>query len=116
MANKPSESSSTIVTKGHGVRVSRLMLPDSIPDFLGATNIDERHVQGVVPTDKIRDLISVFGLPKPEHMSIPFQKIRQSRGEQFELRIEDVGTHIVDGAPVVGHQWQYRQTLPERTA
>src|SRR3569833_2195954 len=116
MATKDNRAENAARSAAQPIRRSRLAMPYELPAFAGVQHADERHAQGVVKTEDIPGLLGTVGISGQEHLSIPFQRILKSRGDQFELRIENAAGHVVDGTPIVGHQCKYRQTLPERTA
>jgi hypothetical protein len=96
------------------VRVFKFEPPKELSPNFGATHASEAEIQGVVSTDRIRELIDAFGLVDRKEFGIPFHYMRKAHGEIWSMRIESLGGHIVNGVPVMGHQWIYRQELPER--
>jgi hypothetical protein len=96
------------------VRVFRFEAPKELSAQFGAAFVSEGEIQGVVGTEHIRALLDAFGLVDRKDFGLPFQYMRKAHGEIWSMRIEPLGGHIVNGVPVMGHQWIYRQELPER--
>jgi hypothetical protein len=72
------------------VRVFKFEAPKELPAHFGAAHASESEI------------------------GLPFHYMRKAHGEIWSMRIEPLGAHIVNGVPVMGHQWIYRQELPER--
>jgi hypothetical protein len=98
----------------HAARVFKFGAPKELPAQFGATFVSDQEIQGVIPTERLRALIDAFGLADKRDISIPFHHMRKAHGEIWSMRIESLAGHNVDGVPVMGHQWIYRQELPER--
>lgn len=98
------------------IKTSVMKCPEELPAKFNPLAAEEFHVQGVVATADIRALLDTFGLSERKHFAIPFQEIDKRGMEIWSLRIEDVASHVVDGVPMVGHQWQYRRERPELTS
>lgn len=94
----------------------RFAAPDEFKADFGVQTQSDNHVQGVVATEHVRDLLDAFGLQERTEVQFPFQYLKHRNGEIWRIRIEDAAAHTVQGKPVIGHQWVYMQDKPERVA
>lgn len=94
-------------------RIPKFEAPNELAPQLGAQSITEFHIQGVVTTDNVRDLLDAFGLQNRTEVTFPFQHIVRKHGEIWRMRIEAPAGHTVDGKPVMGHQWTFMRDYPE---
>lgn len=97
-------------------RAKRFTRPDEFKAEFGIQTDTEHHVQGVVATENVRDLLDSFGLHERTEVQFPFQHLKRQHGEIWRMRIENAAAHTVEGKPVIGHQWVYMQDQPERVA
>jgi hypothetical protein len=87
--------------------------PENIPEHFGVETQAEDHIQGIVATKDIRELLSAFGVPERNGMTFPFQHMKKAHGEIWSIRIEAEGTHTIDGEVAKGHRWVYMRQFPE---
>ena len=109
MGNRLNDEGSTQTKGVVKVRDPRWELPAAMPASCGVLVVNDKQVQGVVETKSIPDLLKAFGFPPSEPVGIPFHRMRKEGGEQKEFRIETSASHVVENAPVIGHQWLYRE-------
>lgn len=96
------------------VKVLKFEPPKELAAQFAPTFVSESEIQGVVGTEHIRKLLDDFGLADRKEIGLPFQYMRKAHGEIWSMRIEPLGGHVVNGVPMMGHQWIYRQEQPER--
>lgn len=97
-------------------RPKKFAAPDEFKAEFGVQSEADNHVQGVVATEHVRDLLDAFGLHERTEVQFPFQYLKHRNGEIWRIRIENAAAHTVKGKPVIGHQWVYMQDKPERVA
>jgi hypothetical protein len=95
-------------------KLRRFAAPESLAAEFGVTTQTEDHIQGVVPTEKVRELLDAFGLHERTEVQFPFCHMKRQHGEIWRMRIEPASAHTVEGKTVLGHQWVYMQDQPER--
>lgn len=105
---------STAVRRAPSTKVKRFTAPDELKAEFGVLSQTEDHIQGVVTTENVRDLLDSFGLHERTEIQFPFQHLKRQHGEIWRMRIENAAVHTVEGKPVIGHQWIYMQDQPER--
>ena len=98
------------------VKARRFTAPDELKAEFGVQSYADHHIQGVVSTEHVRDLLDTFGLHERSEVQFPFQHLKRKNGEIWRLRIEGAAAHTIEGKPVIGHQWVYMQDQPERVS
>lgn len=91
----------------------RFVAPDELKPAFGVQSYAENHIQGVVATENVRDLLDTFGLQERSQVVFPFQHMKKQHGEIWGMRIEPAAGHTVDRNPVIGHQWVFMRHHPE---
>ena len=107
---------STPARRAQITRARRFTAPDELKPEFGVQTYAEHHIQGVVATEHVRDLLDTFGLHDRSEVQFPFQHLKRKNGEIWRLRIENAAAHTIEGKPVIGHQWVYIQDQPERVS
>jgi hypothetical protein len=96
------------------VKAKRFTAPEEYKAEFGVQSQTEDHVQGIVSTENVRDLLDSFGLQERSEIVFPFQHLKKQHGEIWRMRIEPAAVHTVEGKQVMGHSWVYMQDQPER--
>lgn len=114
MAGKQQQDSPVTRIAHTTVKITKFEAPKELPPEFGVQFAEETHIQGVVGTENVRGLLDAFGLTDRKDISFPFQHLKKGGGETWSMRIEPAAAQTLDGAPVMGHQWIFHQSSPER--
>jgi hypothetical protein len=95
-------------------KLTKFQAPAELSPHFGALVAREDFIQGIVPTQYVRELLDAFGLSDRHEIVFPFQHLKRAQGEIWSMRIEPAQGHTIEGCPVIGHQWIYHQAYPER--
>jgi len=114
MSTEKHESKHTPPSAPPPVKVRKFGPPDELAAKFGVETQSDDRIQGIVPTDHIRELLDSFGLHDRTEIVFPFQHMKRQHGEIWRMRIETAKHHSLEGKPVYGHQWIYEQQWPER--
>lgn len=113
MAEKAIHEKSTQGQRAPAARPRRFTAPDELKAEFGVQSQTENHIQGVVATENVRDLLDSFGLQDKSEIVFPFQHMKKANGEVWGIRIEPPAVQTLDRQIVTGHQWVYMKHHPE---
>lgn len=115
MATKTVEKVPDAVRTVAPVKRMRFEAPEELAAKFGVQAQTPEHIQGVVATDDVRELLDGFGLHRRADVVFPFQHIATRHGETWSMRVEAAAPIQIDGKHVIGHQWVYMRQKPELT-
>ena len=113
MAEKATTERSAPEKRPPAARPRRFTAPDELKAEFGVQSQTENHIQGVVTTENVRDLLDSFGLQDKSEIVFPFQHMKKANGEVWGIRIEPPAVQTLDRNIVLGHQWVYMKHHPE---
>lgn len=113
MAEKVTPRDSAAAARPPARKVHKFVAPDELKAEFGVQSQTENHIQGVVATENVRDLLDSFGLQDKSEIVFPFQHMKKANGEVWGIRIEPPAVQTLDRQIVTGHQWVYMKHHPE---
>jgi len=113
MAEKATPPTQQARPTKEATRLRQFKAPETIPAEFGMQTETEDHISGAVTTEHVRALLDAFGLQERTSVVFPFQHMKKQHGEIWSMRIEPLAAHMVDGKPVMAHQWVYMRQQPE---